>query len=507
MVTNMIGWLVNRPVVPFWKDKTLWAILLLGFALRVMFLLVGAQLYYGPGQQYMTGDSTSYMMSFRNLLEHGSYTFDFLEPDASFGRLPGYPFFYGIHYLIFGSQHVVQAVACTQTLLDCVSILLVFLITRKIMAPGYRVAPYIAALLYAAYPFIIVWITVIGTEQFATFLTLVWFYTLLLNKRHWTHYCLLGIEIALLFYVREFLAVLLGITGLYLLFSNGATWRVGIRNCVLLGAGFLSLYIWWPTRNYVQHHRIVLVKPERAGFANYKDDMMGFLNWVHSWSNESTYWLRQVLENPNPVFPEEIFASPQEKAQASALLKKAADCGSSFYIYKNATWLPYTDVQAMRNNKDYTVECNEEIARGFDQLRQSYRQRHPVAYYAKVPLENLYKVFFKSSKQDVSGAVKKQVILSVVFGYRTLLLVLGLVGLLVFRRVPGLHPIMMYWGFIVVFLCWYYRQLEMRYLIQADVLLLVPAALLISKWLMSYYGATPQGKAQRPETAATTLQN
>ncbi len=507
MVANMIGRLANRPVVPFWKDKPLWTILLLGLVLRLLFLVVGARLYYGPGQEFLNGDSTSYTLNFRNLLEHGSYTFDFLEPDASFGRLPGYPFFYGIHYLLFGAQHVVKAVACTQTLLDCVSILLIFLITRKIMSPGYRLAPYLAALLYATYPFIIVWITIIGTEQFATFLTLLWLYTLLSNRRHWTHYCLLGIEVALLFYVREFLGVFLGITGLYLLFSSGVAWRVAIRNCVLVGVGFLALYIWWPTRNYVYHHRIVLVKPQRAGFANYKQDMMGFLNWVHSWSNESTYWLRQALDNPNPAFPEEIFASPQERALASALVKKAADCGSSFYIYKNAGWLPYGDVEAMRKNTDYTVECNDEIAQGFDQLRESYRQHHPVAYYAKVPLENFYKVFFKSSKQDTSGAVRKQLVLSLVFGYRTLLLVIGLIGVLVFRRVPGIQPIGIYWVFIVVFICWYFRQLEMRYLLQADVLLLIPAALLIAKWLTSYSKGTLPDTALTNENHASMVQS
>lgn len=487
MTGSIVDRLINKPKGPFWKDSTLLAILVLGAVVRLVFLLIGAKVYYGPGQEFLNGDSASYTMNFRNLIDHGIYTFDFLEPDAAFGRLPGYPFFYGIHYLIFGAKYAVQAVACTQTVLDCVSIVLIFLITRKIVPNGPRLAPYIAALLYAAYPFIIVWTTIIGTEQFATFLTLVWIYTLLSDKQGWGHYFLLGVEVALLFYVREFLGIFLVITGAYLLFSRRDTWRIAVRNCVLVGVGFMALYIWWPTRNYVYQHRIVLVKPQRAGFANYKADMVSFLDWVHSWSNESTYWLRQVLDNPNPVFPDEIFASPQEKAKAYALIKRANDCGSSFYFYKNVSWLPYSDVEAMRNNKDYMVECNDELFQGFEELRHSYRQHHPVAYFTKVPLDNLYKAFFKSGTQDSSGASKKQLLLGIVFGYRSLLLLLGVAGMVVFRRAPGVQPILMYWSFIIIFICWYFRQLEMRYLLQADVLLLIPAALLLGKWLTGYF--------------------
>ena len=482
-----VGKFINKPEIAFRRDKVLLGIISAGFIFRLVFLLVGAKLYYGLGHEFLNGDSMSYTMSFRNLIEYGTYTFDFLEPEAAFGRLPGYPFFYGIHYLIFGPKLAVQATACTQMVLDCVSILLIFLITRKVLPAGQRFAPYIAATLYSAYPFIIVWTTVIGTELLATFLTLLWLYTLISAKQHWAYYCLLGVEVALLFYVREFLGIFLVITGVYILFSRSYAWRVAIRNCLLIGLGFTSLYIWWPTRNYVYQHRIVLVKPQRAGFANYKADMVSFLDWVHSWSNESTFWLRQLLDNPNPAFPDEIFASPLEREKALALVKKANDCGSSFYIYKNIKWLPYDNLKAMRNNKDYTVECNDELYKGFEQLRQSYRQRHPLWYYTKVPLQNLYKVFFKNDIQANTSASKKQIFLRVIFGYRTLLVLLGLAGMLLFRRLPGIHPILMYWLFITVFICWYFRQLEMRYLLQADVMLLIPAALVLSKLLTTHY--------------------
>jgi hypothetical protein len=476
----------NYSLSSLFKNKFLLAIVVIGLLVRIGFLLVGAKAYYGPLNVFTNGDSSSYMMSFKNLVEHGAYTFDFLEPEASFGRLPGYPFFYGVHYLIFGEQHAMQAVACTQIFLDCVSIVLIFLITSKLVSESNYNAPYVASSIYAIYPFIIVWTTIIGTELLATFLILSWFYTLLSNSKSWSHYFLLGIEIALLFYVREFLGITLLITCLYFLFSKNEGWKQAIRACVLVGVGFGALYIWWPARNYIYQHRVVLVKPERAGFANYKVDMTSYLDWVHSWSNESTYWLQQALVNSHPNFPAAIFASPQEQEQAQFLVKQANECGSSFYLYKNLAKIHYDDVQAMRNNKDYTIECNAEIQQGFDRLRISFKQRHPIAYYMKVPLENLYKVVFKSGTQSSDGASKKGLILALVFGYRTLLLIIGIIGLIVYRRVKGVQPIIVFWTFMVVFLCWYFRQLEMRYLLQADVLLLIPASLIIGQWLSKY---------------------
>jgi hypothetical protein len=470
------------------RDRVFWAIVLAGALVRLGFLVFGSKVYYGPGQGFINGDTSSYVMSFTNLLKHGTYTFDFLEPDAAFGRLPGYPFFYGIHYLIFGPAHAMQATACSQAFLDCLSIALIFLIVRKLISqnPKQQLAPYIAAALYAFYPFIFIWTTVIGTELLATFMTLVWLYTLLSPSNKWPYYALLGIEIAFLFYIREFLGIFLPITCLYLLLSR-INWRVAVRNCAFVGVGFAALYMWWPVRNYVYQHRIMLVKPQRAGFANYKTDMTSFLDWVHSWSNQSSYWLQQVLSESEPDFPNDIFASPQERSQAVALTKRANECGSSFYIYKHGIDFASETVNPLLQSQDYTVECNEEIRRGFDQLRESFKARNPVAYYTRVPLQNLYKVFFKSGLESGSkngaGNLKLQLIMTAVFGYRTILLILGVIGLVIYRRVMGLQPIIAFWVFIVVFLCFYFRQLEMRYLIQADVLLLVPAALLLDKWI------------------------
>src|SRR5688572_22919140 len=89
-------------------------ILLLGLFLRLLFLWKGAAIYYGPDSVHKNGDTFSYVLSFQNLAEKGHYTFDESIPDASFGRLPGFPFFYGLHYLVFGKSTAYVATAISQ---------------------------------------------------------------------------------------------------------------------------------------------------------------------------------------------------------------------------------------------------------------------------------------------------------------------------------------------------------------------------------------------------------
>jgi len=63
------------------------------------------------------------------------------------------------------------------------------------------------------------------------------------------------------------------------------------------------------------------------------------------------------------------------------------------------------------------------------------------------------------------------------------LLVLGLIGAWKFRRKVELWPAILFAGGIFCFMAIVFRSLEMRYLLQADVLLLVPTALLLGSWL------------------------
>ena len=491
-------------------DRKLLLIFGVALVLRVLFLAIGAKVYYGANQRdiFTNGDTHSFVWAFENLWHYGRYTFDFLEPDAAFGRLPGYPFFYGLHYLIFGPERASLATACTQVVLDSCSALLIFSILQRLVPvgkgpDGRSWAPYVGAALYATYPFAIVWVSIVGTETMATFLALAWLAWLLRPARSAGHFVVLGLLLAAGFYVREYLGILVPISGLYVVFAylrpalplepgstpdhNRARSAPGLLAALLLlGGTFGALYALWPIRNYASFHRVMLIKPPTAGYANYNADFAGFRGWVMGWAPDEQKWLDQVAYSPTTEFPAAIFASSAEAAEARRGAQLAHACGSSFYLYREKIYASprYRNVALMRANRAYQQNCNSEIKAIFDRLRASYIRRNPVRYWVNVPVQNLRKALFKSNKNaQATGAPTggaKTLLIRGLFAYRTLLLLLGLAGAVVYWRNARLWPGVTFAAFMYLFICFLMRNLEMRYLLQADAMLLLPAALLLA---------------------------
>jgi hypothetical protein len=107
-----------------------------------------------------------------------------------------------------------------------------------------------------------------------------------------------------------------------------------------------------------------------------------------------------------------------------------------------------------------------------------------------VPLENLRKAVFKRSLNDSASRARR--LASLLFVYRTALILAGVAmgGFLLQRRQD---PTGVVWLALVYAAVWYallcagtlpqLRNIEMRYFLPADVLLLVPAAAVIERAL------------------------
>ncbi|GAB3856389.1 hypothetical protein GCM10028822_28710 [Hymenobacter terrigena] len=471
--------------------------MLLGLGLRIAFLLKGTGiLYHSPSLFAENGDSLSYTLSFENLWYKGRYTFDFLEPDASFGRLPGYPFFYGAHWILFGSKWAATATVWSQVLLDTGAIGLVFAILKR-LEPNRPYTAYLGAFLYAAYPFIILWVPVIGTEVLSVDLTLLWL-LVLLRWRPTVRYALgTGMLIALALLVREYMGILLPVTLLWLCWhSRGVAWRPMMRYIVLVVVGFGLLYGGWPVRNYLLAHRLILLKPKAAGYANQTPDVDEFYQWVHCWTPNENPWLDSVLIGKGRIhFPASAFGTLADAEQAQQLVVRARQCGSGFWVLRSRVCngaCYYHNAAAILADTAYQhhhfQECNAEVGGGFRELRQRFAAEHPFRFWLDVPLQNVRKALFKSalSKAPVlenRAAPPQASFVRLLFGYRTLLLLLGWGGLLAgVRRQPALGLVAAVAGFMYVYICFVYRGLEIRYLLQADVLLLVPATLWLGRW-------------------------
>ena len=134
-------------------------------------------------------------------------------------------------------------------------------------------------------------------------------------------------------------------------------------------------------------------------------------------------------------------------------------------------------------------------------LRQSYARQHPVSYWLHVPGSNLFKTFFKSSTAASMGGAKDLAIRGL-FGYRSLLMLVGLLALWVHRREPAMWAVGLFVGGMIFFICLIMRNLEMRYLLQADVLLLLPAAVLLGELADRLLARRPAPAQPLPAEAA-----
>lgn len=436
-----------------WAPYVMPGLLVLGLLLRLLFVWFGAAVYYKGHDPFLNGDTGSYTENFINLWEHGLYSFNPLNPEAAFGRLPGYPFFWGIHYLLFGKQHVFQAVAYSQCLLDTVAIYLIYA-TAKALTHDIRAA-WISALLYATYPFVLVWLTVSGSEALATFLTIALFWWLATRPTTVRNALLAGLLVGLALLVREYLGILLMPVFYWLYAARGLSRPfVGLSSLVLVG--FLTLYIGWPIRNYVFHQRFLLLKPATAGYDRFAEDVNTARRWIYNWNPDADAYLDGIAGTAAlPRFPAEVFASPAEAARAQALIRQARACGTGFY-----SWRTYQHYSRPTN-------CNAELVAGFTALENSYKERHPLRYWTHVPLLNLKKAFFKNQLLQGSGKL-----VGLLFTYRSVLLLLSLWGAFLLRRRRSVWPLVFFFWFMYLFICVGLRQLEMRYLLQADTAIL-----------------------------------
>lgn len=441
-------------------------VFLIAFSIRIVFLVWGAGYFYEQSI-HLNGDSRSYTQSFLNLYYEGHYSHDFSVEDASFGRLPGYPFFWGLHYLLFGWEKVNFAVSFTQVFLDSFSAILVFLLAYQLTQ---RPKPsLIAGLVYAVYPFSLVWTTIVGTEILATFLTLLIAYILFQNANRIPHLVLIGFLLSFAFYTREYLGILVLFAGIYLFFRN--PFSLAIRKLSVILVVFTLLYLPWPIRNYLNHGRIVFLKPTTAGYAAYAEDVNSFRKWLFSWhpSDWQPYFDEIVFSDNDVNFPEWVFANNEERQKINHLIRLSRECGSGFSV-----WNPQRIIEKK--------PCTEEISSGFMDLRNSFIRNNPRVFFLDVPAKNVFKSFFNlrvDSQKNKSGV--QYFVFQLLFFGRGVALIFALVAGLCCTVKVERYFLLGFFAFMLLFISFYIRQVEMRYLLQAETLILPFLAIFFHK--------------------------
>jgi hypothetical protein len=168
-------------------------------------------------------------------------------------------------------------------------------------------------------------------------------------------------------------------------------------------------------------------------------------------------------------FPEEIFNSEAERELAVSTIRLAQKCGSAFVV-----WTRKPELQEVGCYGKY----DQLITNSFNMLKDNYIRTHPFQYYIIIPFQNLMKTFLKFSLQN--PALAPSVPFAITMLFRSFFLLLGLFACWYYRRIDYVKISFLYWAGIVLFVCFILRQVEMRYLFQADILMLLMASVLVA---------------------------
>jgi hypothetical protein len=361
--------------------KHLIAALLLGFALRLFFII------YFP---FYAGDTKFYDELARNWLDHGVYGLFIHGQLAPVDmRMPGYPAFLAGVYAVF--ERSSRAVMLFQACIDLMSCVLTAALAARIapLPSKTRVAT-IALWLAALCPFTANYSAVVLTEVLATFLTTLAVLTFvtslgrastdfsnqipdsrkLLSEAAW--WLLTGMLVGIGTLVRPETPLLLLAAGIVLavLWRRRKNWSKLFLAIACMSAGLILPLAPWAARNARTMGRVEFLAPRYA--ETYGDFIpRGFYAWTGTWMvrfSEAYRVTWKVGKAPIQVaeLPATAFDSTDERAQVAALLDR---------YNSNLQMTPVLD-------------------REFALLARERSAHRPIRTYLAIPLARIWTIWF-----------------------------------------------------------------------------------------------------------------
>lgn len=469
------------------SSKAFFYILLLGILLRLFFVFFGGKIYYGKADYFTQGDTPTWFYSFVNLVNSGTYTIDPATDNAKFFRPPGYSFLFGIFYLLTFKNYILASklLVVLQVLMDIFSIWLVqqisFLSLREKNERKKTIFGNSAAFLFAVYPFVIVWAPVLYAETSSLFFLLlsVFFSMKLISNKN---SLISGIFGGIATLIRLQCIFALPILCFAFLFQKTDV-KKKIKVMAFFGFGVMITYGLWPARNYFLHNRIVFSQDLNIGNF-WSKDYMAFMDYVYAVRTDHYPVYQSLIHGEKVNWPEASYMNKRDSILLDSVSKLCNTCGTGFsYFMVN---------EGMRAQTiDPATNCDSSIASIFNELKAEQKKNNALHYWLTVPLGNLQKCFFKFSLYGNKSSIVK-LLSSMLFIFRTLFIFLGFYGIYLgiknkffsmgFSFFILSYPIVWY-----LYLSFFYRNMEMRYLLHTDVLLLIPAAFVFASLIFNKY--------------------
>lgn len=448
-----------------------WHQLALVFAVALLVRLVYAfylQKYFSGGFGFTTNDTSSYMDSFINLVNHGSYCFDLKIRDSCFYRLPTYPFFLGIQKYLLPDYYWIS-IAILQTALDAVSCCLAVLIAREIGIKERGLL--IVALLFVFYPFTIFWIPIQGPEIVGTFLVILTAYLILCVKNERLAIVFSGLSLVLGVWSKQYIAALIP-SMLFFFMARSNSGKI-IRSAVFFAGVFIIGYSPWIVRNLINYGEPAVLMGHTNGVRAHMPDYNNGMFFVALFYENQAPEMSNITHNGKLSLPESDF-SRIHRDEINHVASDAFKCGPSYRAWRDGS----TDARS--------DDCDQLVADGFAKLTQQAKAEMPFMEYYRTAFESFSKGFFKTSFYESKGSSHVQMYL---FNYRGFLIVLAVLTIFLVdgrRQLVFVVGVLCFWFLTLFVLCFEYRHLEMRYLLMADSLMLICSGLTISR-VVSYF--------------------
>ena len=462
-------------------NKNLQLTILAGLILRVLFVLVGAKYYFGRENIFVDGDTQVWDACIQNLIETGIYTMNPEHEYGYFGRTPGYSFFIGIFYLMTGKDWnaAYPIIAWTQILFDVVAIYFVYKIGLKLFS-GDKKSAVIPAFLYATYPFIIVWTPVVYSELLSIFFLILSVYYFIYEEKKY-NYLFAGVFVSISVLCRPQVLLIIGVMGVVIIYQNRKNISDILKKSFQFGFAVLIIYGSWPIRNYINYDKIIFTQDLR-GWTVADKDWIAFTQYLYSVKAEWQPQFDDLIHNKKVTFPKQAYTTKEDSLKLEKAIYLAQNCGSSF-----SNWRGYWKKPILENN------CNDEIKQLFDELRATQITINPINFYITLPIKNLTKALFKYKLYDTKTFARK--LGSILFIFRTMLILLGISGIIILllkkEQLPTEILIISLFFILLYFsLCFgtgpQFRNIEMRYFLPADLLLLIPASVTLKKMIDTF---------------------
>ena len=311
-----------QPRVKFW----IWALIALtgGVALRLGFILTAPAL---------TTDTLLYGDIAKNLLQHHVYGFTVPNhaPRPTLIRVPGYPLFLALCFLLFGVGNF-HAVLYLQLLVDLATCLLIADLARRLFGPR---AGMTALWLAALCPFTANYVAAALTETLTLFCIAAAFYTFhrwsetTLRYNRWLWLLTASLAAAILIRPEQgLLAAAIVPAMLWIAWRSGLAARSPLPARlapVLIAAVCVVLPLApWAVRNWRTFHVIQPLAPRFATDPGERPPL-GFQRWYRTWaiefaSTEDVYWNYDGSDIKITDLPSRAFDSPAQYAQTAQIL-------------------------------------------------------------------------------------------------------------------------------------------------------------------------------------------